>query len=179
MHNFSFWFGVALAIIGCLMLVYTKEHAGANEVSVFGMSFKLSHPALVILVLGFVLIILERDGTPAPEPQAPAATTQIPSTAEAGSDAGQEGFGAGQAPPADSSAMPADASNPDRDAGTHVAGQEAQGASAGMAPPQDAGTAIDAAGRAEAEAAAAAAADTTGPVFEQEAVPESVPRHTR
>jgi len=62
MYSFSFWFGVALAIIGCLMLFYSREHAGTNEVGVFGMHFRLSHPALVIFVLGVLLVIREGDG---------------------------------------------------------------------------------------------------------------------
>ena len=84
MYSFSFWFGVALAIIGCLMLFYSREHAGTNEVGVFGMHFRLSHPALVIFVLGVLLVIREGDGaipfdvTDVEEPPTPDTTVPAP-----------------------------------------------------------------------------------------------------
>jgi hypothetical protein len=58
MDDFSFWFGAGLMVVGGLMLVYTKVDSGANEIQAFGVKFKLSHPSLVIIVLGFALIVM-------------------------------------------------------------------------------------------------------------------------
>ncbi|MEW7851154.1 hypothetical protein AB2N08_20895 [Massilia aurea] len=58
MQHVSLWLGIALVVIGCFMLAHTNAHAGSNEIRLLGMIFKVSHPALVIIVLGFVLVIL-------------------------------------------------------------------------------------------------------------------------
>jgi hypothetical protein len=58
MQDISFWLGIALVIVGCLMLAHTNAHAGPNEIRLLGMIFRVSHPVLVIIVLGFLLVVL-------------------------------------------------------------------------------------------------------------------------
>ena len=58
MQYFVFWFGVVLVVVGCLVFIFGNEAAAENEVSVLGFGFRLSHPSLVIIALGFVLVLL-------------------------------------------------------------------------------------------------------------------------
>lgn len=93
MQHITFWFGVALVIAGCVMYVYMKESTAENGVEFFGMRFRLSHPTLVIIVLGFVLVVRgspdlpqdDRPGQPAPAkpPDTSIASTTKPNTTAA------------------------------------------------------------------------------------------------
>jgi len=85
MQNSAFWLGAGLAVAGVLIFVWKKETAAENGIEFLGMRFKLSHPTLVIVVLGIVLIVKypyvpdrdvqtaepEKGDTPASTPGAP------------------------------------------------------------------------------------------------------------
>ena len=59
MKSTAFWVGIFLIIIGCLMFLCRKEEAAENGVEFLGIKFKLSHPTLVIIILGFILVVTD------------------------------------------------------------------------------------------------------------------------
>lgn len=61
--------GTAMIAGGIVLLAYGRSGEGRNTLKLLGFEFNLSHPSLVVVVLGFCLIIKEISGTDADTPQ--------------------------------------------------------------------------------------------------------------
>ena len=54
--------GTAMIVVGTALLAYGRSAEGRNSMRVLGLEFNLSHPSLVVVVLGFCLVLFKIGG---------------------------------------------------------------------------------------------------------------------